>query len=91
MIYLVAVHKDPDSDYGVSVPDMPGCISAGSTIDEALLMAREAMELHVWGMIEDGQDMPEPRTLEEVRRNSDFADAAWAYVEVEYVRERHVA
>lgn len=52
--YYAVVHKDADSDYGVSFPDLPGCVSAGSTLDEAVLMAREALSLHLVGMIDDG-------------------------------------
>src|SRR6478735_8694711 len=47
MYFPIAIHKDPDSDYGVTVPDLPGCFSAGSTIDEAMLMAKEAIELYI--------------------------------------------
>ena len=84
IIYPVAVHKDPDSDYGVSVPDLPGCISAGSTYAEALAMAREAIELHVTGLAEDGEAVPPPTTVEAWVDHPDFADAtAWALVEAE--------
>ena len=83
-VYPVAIHKDPDSDYGVSVPDLPGCISAGSTYAEALAMAREAIELHAGGLAEDGETVPPPTTVEEWVGRGDFADAvAWALVEVE--------
>ena len=54
MNYPVVIHKDKKSDYGVSVPDLPGCISAGATVDEALAMVREAIELHLEGLIEEG-------------------------------------
>ena len=43
MRYPVVIHKDPDSDYGVTVPDLPGCFSAGETSDEALNEVVEAM------------------------------------------------
>ena len=42
----VVIHKDADSDYAVTVPDLPGCFSAGETLDETLAMAKEAIELH---------------------------------------------
>lgn len=73
--YIALIHKDPDSDYGVSFPDFPGCISAGSTIDEAKDMAHEALELHVEGMVEAGQALPEPSTLEAVMADDDNRDA----------------
>jgi predicted RNase H-like HicB family nuclease len=52
MTFFVANHKDPKSSYGVPVPDLPGCISAGDTIDEALNRIKEAIELHLEGMLD---------------------------------------
>ena len=69
MNYPIAIHKDSNSDYGVIVPDLPGCFSAGSTIDEALLMAREAVELHLQGLLDDGQTIPLPSDIETLRAN----------------------
>ena len=84
MNFLVAIHKDPDSDYGVSVPDLPGCISAGSTFCEALAMIREAIELHLEAMLDDGEEIPTPTVdVERLRNDPDFADAIWALVTVE--------
>jgi predicted RNase H-like HicB family nuclease len=87
MYYPIAIHKDPGSDYGVTVPDLPGCFSAGSTIDEAMLMAREAIELYLDTLIEDGRDIPIPSEIESLRSNPDFADAIWAVVSVDYHRK----
>lgn len=42
MRYPIVIHKDPDSDYGVTVPDLPGCFSGGDTMDEAIEMAHES-------------------------------------------------
>ncbi len=58
--YTAFIHKDPDSCYGVTFPDFPGCISAGDTIEEAKEMAQEALELHIETMIEDGDELPDP-------------------------------
>jgi len=72
--YIALIHKDADSDYGVSFPDLPGVISAGSTLDEAREMAAEALALHLEGMAEDGEAIPEPSSLEEImaiRENKD--------------------
>ena len=60
MNYPVVLHKDRDSDYGVTVPDLPGCFSAGRSIDEALAMAKEAIELHIEGLIDEGLPVPRP-------------------------------
>ncbi|MBY9039571.1 type II toxin-antitoxin system HicB family antitoxin, partial [Pseudomonas fluorescens] len=59
-------HKDPDSDFGVSFPDLPGCVTAGTTLDEARDMAEEALAFHLEGMAEDGEAIPEPSSLEEI-------------------------
>lgn len=66
--YIGVIHKEPDSDYGVSFPDMPGCITAGSTLEEAIDMAREALALHIEGMQEDGDPIPKPSTLVQVKK-----------------------
>lgn len=73
--YIALIHKDAGSDFGVSFPDFPGCVSAGSTIDEARKMAEEALALHVEGMIEDGETLPAPSSLEQVMRLKGNRDA----------------
>ena len=64
--FIALIHKDADSDFGVSFPDLPGVISAGSTLDEARGMATEALAFHLEGMAEDREAVPEPSSLEEV-------------------------
>ena len=73
--YIGVVHKDPDSDYGVSFPDFPGCVTAGSTIDEAKDMAHEALCLHTKGILEDGEKIPDPSSLEGIMADPENADA----------------
>jgi predicted RNase H-like HicB family nuclease len=69
--YIGIIHKDDGSDYGISFPDFPGCISVGATLDEAREMGEEALQFHVRGMIEDSDPIPEPSTLEEVMAQAD--------------------
>jgi predicted RNase H-like HicB family nuclease len=83
MRYPIVIHKDRKSDYGVTVPDLPGCFSAGSTMDEAIAMARQAIELHMEGLIEEGQAIPDPTPIERHKKNPDFADGVWAMVEID--------
>ena len=83
MRYPVVIHKEPDSDYGVTVPDVPGCFSAGETLDEALLQAAEAIECHLEGLLLDGEPIPLPRTLEVHQSNPDCAGGVWALVTVD--------
>jgi predicted RNase H-like HicB family nuclease len=62
--YPALIRKDADSDFGVEFPDMPGCITAGKTIEEALRNAEEALRFHADGMIEDGEAVPGPSAIE---------------------------
>lgn len=59
--YLVRISKDQDSDWGASVPDLPGCVATGKTIDSALRRIQGAIELHLRGMKADGVHPPHPR------------------------------
>ncbi|WP_105437839.1 type II toxin-antitoxin system HicB family antitoxin [Neorhizobium sp. T25_13] len=72
--YIGLIHKDAESDYGVSFPDFPGVVTAGATLDEARHMAEEALALHVEGMVEDGDAIPEPSSLESVMADTDNRD-----------------
>ena len=73
--YIGLIRKDKESDYGVDFPDFPGCVTAGQTIEEARLMAQEALELHVEGLIEDGEDLPAPSPWHLVMGDPINADA----------------
>lgn len=86
MRYSVVIHKDPESDYGVTVPDLPGCFSAGATLDEALQEAVEAIETHLEGMLLDGEPIPSPKAIEDHRSNPDYADGIWALVTVDITK-----
>ncbi|MCA3280539.1 MAG: type II toxin-antitoxin system HicB family antitoxin [Roseomonas sp.] len=73
--YIALIHKEPGSDYGVSFPDFPGCVTAGVTLDEARREAQEALALHIDDMIDDGEAMPEPSSLEAVMAERENRDA----------------
>ncbi|HEX3656424.1 MAG TPA: type II toxin-antitoxin system HicB family antitoxin [Pirellulales bacterium] len=83
MIYPVVIHKDPRSSYGVTVPDLPGCFSAGDTLDDAVRNAREAIEMHLEGLIEDSQPVPEPTSMEQHQGNRDYRGGVWAAVPID--------
>jgi predicted RNase H-like HicB family nuclease len=72
--YIALIHKDADSDFSVSFPDLPGCVTAGSTLDEARDMAAEALAFHLEGMKQDGEAIPEPSSLEAVMANAENRD-----------------
>jgi predicted RNase H-like HicB family nuclease len=69
--YIGLIHKDAESDYGVSFPDFPGVVTAGRTLDEARTMAEEALAFHIEGLIEDGEAIQEPSNLELVMEDTD--------------------
>lgn len=73
--YIGLIHKDPDSDYGVSFPDFPGVVTAGTDLDDARRMAEEALAFHVEGMVEDGEAIPEPSSLDQVMADAANLDA----------------
>lgn len=73
--YIGLIHKDADSDFGVSFPDFAGVVTAGSDLDDARQMAEEALTLHVEGMVEDGEAIPEPSSLDAIMADPDNRDA----------------
>ena len=62
--YIGLIHKEADRDYGVSFADFRGMVTAGTSLDHAQAMAEEALALHVDGLVEDGEALPEPSTLD---------------------------
>lgn len=86
MRFPIVLHTDDGVRYGVTVPDLPGCFSAGDTLDEALENVREAIDLHLEGMAEDGEPLPGLRPLPEHQANPDYANGLWALVDVEVSR-----
>jgi predicted RNase H-like HicB family nuclease len=83
MDYIAITHNEPNSDFGVSFPDFPGCITAGRTLDEAKDMAAEALRGHIEVMYETGEPVPDPSTLDEVVSNPEFRDGVAFIVSVE--------
>ena len=83
MRYPVVLHKDTDSDYGVTIPDLPGCFSAGVSIDEALQGAVEAAECHIEGLMVDSEDISLPVAIETHQKEPDFADGIWAFIDID--------
>ena len=86
MRYPILIHKDKGSSYGVTVPDLPGCFSAGDTLDESMAMAREAIECHIEGLLMDGEAIPELQPLQNHLSNPEFADGVWALIDVDFSR-----
>ena len=86
--YIALVHKDEGTSYGVSFPDVPGCISAGDTFEEAVANAAEALAGHFAAMRADGETVPPPRSFDQLKRDPAFAeDAEGAIVTMVMPRE----
>lgn len=83
MRFPVALHTDDGKSYGVTVPDIPGCFSAGTSEDEALDNAREAILGHLELLAELGKKIPAANSIAEHRANPDFEDAVWGFVEID--------
>lgn len=71
MQYIALIHRDAGTDYGVSFPDFPGLMTAGTDFDDARVMAEEALALHIEGLIEDGEALPEASSLENIMADSE--------------------
>ena len=82
MDYIAIIHKQADSDFGVSFPDFPGCITAGRTLGEARDMAIEALSGHIEVMREAGESVPTPSTPREVTIDPRFRDGVAFLVSV---------
>lgn len=82
MNYIALIHKEEDSDYGVSFPDFPGCVSAGATLQQAKTMAQEALVSHINILKEMGEQIPAPSTLEEIMACPENRSAIAFLVEV---------
>ncbi len=80
--YLVRINKDLESDWGASVPDLPGCVATGKTIDAALRRIQSAIALHLKGMREDGVKAPQPRHRSVTPRRTDGLVDFYATIEV---------
>ncbi len=74
--YIALVHKDQGTGYGVSFPDVPGCVSAGDTFEQAVANAAEALAFHFEGMKADRETIPAARTFEQIRKDPDFIEAS---------------
>jgi len=83
MTYSVVIHKEKGTDYGVTVPDLPGCFSAGETMQKALVSAKEAIATHLEGMMIDGERVPPPGSIDTHLENPDYAEGVWAIIPVD--------
>jgi predicted RNase H-like HicB family nuclease len=84
MRYPIAIEPgDENTAFGVVVPDLPGCFSAGDTLDEAMAGAEEAIALWIDATIDAGDAIPTPSSLDTIRLNSEFVGWIFAIVAID--------
>ncbi|MFZ1851315.1 MAG: type II toxin-antitoxin system HicB family antitoxin [Nitrosomonas sp.] len=87
MRYPIAIELGNDHQaYGVVVPDLPGCFSAGDTMEEAMDNAKEAIELWLETTIDDGLQVPEPKPILEHQESKEFDGLVWAIVSIDLAK-----
>ncbi|KFX00653.1 phage-like protein [Pectobacterium betavasculorum] len=87
MYYPIAIEAGDDTHaYGVTVPDLPGCFSAGETLDDAIANAREAITGHIELLIEMGQDIPTVSSVGQLAKSAEYAGYTWAVVDIDVTR-----
>ncbi|MEG3130902.1 type II toxin-antitoxin system HicB family antitoxin [Pantoea cypripedii] len=87
MFYPIAIEAGDDKHaYGVTVPDLPGCFSAGDSLDEAIANAKEAITGHIELLVELGKDIPSVSSVGSLAGNPDYAGYTWAVVDVDVTR-----
>ena len=84
MRYPIAIESgDSKHVFGVVVPDLPGCFSAGDTLDDALTNSREANLLHLEGLLDDGKPFPAATSIEQLQKKRGYRGWTWAVVDVD--------
>ena len=73
MRYVSFIHRD-DAGYGVSFPDSPGCVAVGETVEAALRHGCEALAFHVEGLSDDGDSIPPPRSIDDIKGDTELTD-----------------
>ena len=87
MQYPVFIHKEEkENEFGVEVPDLPGCFSSGETMEQALKNAKEAIECHLEGLLIDNDPIPIIKSLEEHLDNPELKGCVLAMVDVDLAK-----
>ncbi|NUO10431.1 MAG: type II toxin-antitoxin system HicB family antitoxin [Candidatus Brocadia sp.] len=79
MYFPVVIHKDKESGYGATIPDIPGCFTVGGTLDEALANIQEAVECHLEGETE----VPKPSSIDKYIQHHDYKGGVWVLVDID--------
>ena len=82
MLYPVYVHRDPESAYGVTFPDFPGCFSASDGLEGLSRLAQEAVEVHFEGEVE----IPPPTAIEELAADPAYEGGFWLLIDIDLTK-----
>lgn len=84
MLYPIAITRGDDTTaHGIFVPDIEGCFSAADNYQDVFDNAIEAIELHLKGLVEDGEEIPLPSSISNHIGNPEYQDMMWALVHVD--------
>jgi predicted RNase H-like HicB family nuclease len=83
MHYPVVIQKRGDSEYQVLVPDITGCITVGPTMEAALQLTTDTLELHIDGLTQSGRPIPSARRIEDHQSKTEFANGVWALIAID--------
>ncbi|MBD1576285.1 type II toxin-antitoxin system HicB family antitoxin [Vibrio sp. S11_S32] len=84
MLYPIAIEIGDDTHaYSVAFPDLPGCFSAGDSLEEALSNAKEAADFYLEDLAEEGRLPPQAKSLSEWQKDEEYTGWAWAVVEID--------
>ena len=86
MLYPVVIHQEEDSAYGVTVPDLPGCFSAGDSLEEAISNTAEAIDLHLETLVEDGEEIPQASRLDELTHQEEYSGGVWFMIDIDVTK-----
>jgi predicted RNase H-like HicB family nuclease/uncharacterized protein (DUF1778 family) len=90
MDYIAYLHKESKSDFGVSFPDFPGCVTAGKSLEEARRRAPEALAFHIAGMLEDGEKIPKPSKMDDLAGDPNRENAVAFLVTTDFNKSKTV-
>lgn len=82
MLYTLVLNSDDGQNYGVTVPDLPGCFSGGGNIEDAIESAKEAIPFHILGLLDSGMDVPEQKSFSVHVNNPEHTGAVFVIVDI---------
>lgn len=83
MHYPVVIQRHGNSEFQVVVPDIPDCVTVAPSMEAALQLAADTVELHVDGLTQSGRPIPSPRRIEDHQNKPQFANGIWALISVD--------